>query len=65
MSTMLFLQKLESNIEELACDQNGNHVIQKCIEVVEPQDLQFILDTFRNKVRQISNIICHLLSSVF
>ena len=31
-------------------DQNGNHVIQKCIEVVDPLQLQFILDAFKDKV---------------
>ena len=49
-SQLIWLQKLESNIEEFVKDQNGNHVIQKCIEVVEPLELQFILDAFKNKV---------------
>ena len=48
--TRVYIQKLESNIEEFVKDQNGNHVIQKCIEVVDPQELQFILIAFSSKV---------------
>lgn len=29
-------------------DQNGNHVVQKVIERVEPHKLQFIIDAFVN-----------------
>ena len=32
-------------------DQNGNHVVQKCIETVDPTCLQFIIDSFRGQVR--------------
>ncbi len=32
-------------------DQNGNHVVQKCIECVQPQALQFIIDAFQGQVR--------------
>jgi pumilio RNA-binding family len=31
-------------------DQNGNHVIQKCIERVPPQLIQFIIDSFIGQV---------------
>uniref|UniRef100_A0A3B4BRR4 PUM-HD domain-containing protein n=1 Tax=Pygocentrus nattereri TaxID=42514 RepID=A0A3B4BRR4_PYGNA len=31
-------------------DQNGNHVVQKCIECVQPQALQFIIDAFQGQV---------------
>jgi pumilio RNA-binding family len=31
-------------------DQNGNHVVQKCIETVEPSCLQFIIEAFRGQV---------------
>uniref|UniRef100_A0A3Q0S1X0 Pumilio RNA binding family member 2 n=1 Tax=Amphilophus citrinellus TaxID=61819 RepID=A0A3Q0S1X0_AMPCI len=30
--------------------QNGNHVVQKCIECVQPQALQFIIDAFQGQV---------------
>ncbi len=32
-------------------DQNGNHVVQKCIECVDPLHLQFIIDSFQGQVR--------------
>ena len=47
----ILLQKLETCIEDFVKDQNGNHVIQKCIEVVDPKHCQFILDAFKGKVR--------------
>ena len=31
-------------------DQNGNHVIQKCIEKVPPHLIQFIVDSFSGQV---------------
>ena len=31
-------------------DHNGNHVIQKCIEVLEAEDKQVILDHYQGKV---------------
>ena len=44
------LQKLEPRIEEFIRDHNGNHVIQKCIEVMEPEDKQVILNRYDKKV---------------
>ena len=35
-------------------DQNGNHVVQKCIETVEATRLQFIIDAFRGQVYNLS-----------
>ena len=35
-------------------DQNGNHVVQKCIETVEASRLQFIIDAFRGQVYNLS-----------
>ena len=34
----------------LHLSQNGNHVVQKCIECVEPTNLQFIIDSFQGQV---------------
>ena len=31
-------------------DQNGNHVVQKCIECVDPSSLQFIIGAFQAQV---------------
>ena len=44
------LQKLEPRIEEFIRDHNGNHVIQKCIEAMEPEDKQVILNRYDKKV---------------
>ena len=44
------LQKLEPRIEEYIKDHNGNHVIQKCIEVMEVEDKQVIISRYDNKV---------------
>ena len=35
-------------------DQNGNHVVQKCIETVEASRLQFIIDSFAGQVFNLS-----------
>jgi len=35
-------------------DQNGNHVVQKCIETVEPSCLQFIIESFKGQVYSLS-----------
>ena len=31
-------------------DQNGNHVVQKCIECVDPSSLQFVIGAFQAQV---------------
>ncbi len=33
-------------------DQNGNHVVQKCIECVDPDKLQFVIESFKGQVRE-------------
>jgi pumilio RNA-binding family len=38
------LQEAGANVLQLIEDQNGNHVIQKCFETIDPQKLQFIVD---------------------
>jgi hypothetical protein len=35
---------LESKVVELIQDLNGNHVIQKCLNKLRPEDAQFIFD---------------------
>ena len=47
------LQKLEPKIEDYIKDHNGNHVIQKCIEVMEPEDKQIVLNRYDSKVSYI------------
>lgn len=40
------LRELEVQVLKCVKDQNGNHVIQKVIERVNPERLQFIIDSF-------------------
>lgn len=40
------LAEMEGQVLKCVKDQNGNHVIQKVIERVEPERLQFIIDAF-------------------
>lgn len=35
-------------------DQNGNHVIQKCIECVPAEKIEFIISAFRGQVATLS-----------
>ena len=44
------VKELEGHILKCVKDQNGNHVVQKCIECVDPQYLQFIIDSFKGNV---------------
>ena len=47
-------QELDGNVLKCVKDQNGNHVVQKCIETVEATRLQFIIDAFRGQVYNLS-----------
>jgi len=42
----LIVSELKGNVLQCIKDQNGNHVIQKCIEMVPPDQIQFIIDGF-------------------
>jgi pumilio RNA-binding family len=44
------VHELEGNIMKCVKDQNGNHVIQKCIEKVPPHLIQSIVETFYGQV---------------
>ena len=50
-SLQLIIAELEGNVLKCVKDQNGNHVVQKCIECVDPLHLQFIIDSFQGQVR--------------
>lgn len=43
---MEILKEMEGHVLKCVKDQNGNHVVQKVIERVEPARLQFIIDAF-------------------
>ena len=45
------MKELDGHVLKCVKDQNGNHVVQKCIECVEPTFLQFIIDAFKGQVR--------------
>ena len=46
--------ELDSHIMRCVRDQNGNHVIQKCIECVPEDAIQFIVSTFYDQVVTLS-----------
>ncbi len=47
----IIISELEGNVLKCVKDQNGNHVVQKCIECVNPTCLQFIINAFKGQVR--------------
>ena len=47
----LIIAELEGCVIKCVKDQNGNHVVQKCIETVDPSCLQFIIDSFQGQVK--------------
>lgn len=42
--------ELEGNVMRCVRDQNGNHVIQKCIECIPQDRIQFIISAFFGQV---------------
>eukprot|EP00339_Tiarina_fusa_P022322 CAMPEP_0117063720 /NCGR_PEP_ID=MMETSP0472-20121206/44478_1 /TAXON_ID=693140 ORGANISM="Tiarina fusus, Strain LIS" /NCGR_SAMPLE_ID=MMETSP0472 /ASSEMBLY_ACC=CAM_ASM_000603 /LENGTH=660 /DNA_ID=CAMNT_0004783527 /DNA_START=476 /DNA_END=2459 /DNA_ORIENTATION=+ len=44
------VHEIEGNVLKCVKDQNGNHVIQKCIEKVPSDIIQFIVDSFAGQV---------------
>ena len=47
------VKELDGHLIKCVKDQNGNHVVQKCIECVPPNNLQFIIDAFKGQVIRI------------
>ncbi|KAK7473884.1 hypothetical protein BaRGS_00034873 [Batillaria attramentaria] len=52
--TVEIVKELDGHVLKCVKDQNGNHVVQKCIECVEPKYLQFIIDAFKGQVFSLS-----------
>ena len=55
ISEFFFLQKelvreLDGYVLKCVKDQNGNHVVQKCIECVDPSYLHFVISAFKGQV---------------
>lgn len=48
------VKELDGHIMRCVRDQNGNHVIQKCIECVPEDAIQFIVSTFYDQVVTLS-----------
>ena len=48
------VRELDGNIMRCVRDQNGNHVIQKCIESIPTNKIGFILSAFRGQVANLS-----------
>ena len=48
------VEELDGNIMRCVRDQNGNHVIQKCIECVPEDAIDFIVSTFFDQVVTLS-----------
>lgn len=46
--------ELDGSIMRCVRDQNGNHVIQKCIECIPPERIHFIISAFYGHVVELS-----------
>lgn len=44
------VKELDGHVQKCVKDQNGNHVVQKCIECVDSTHVQFIIDAFKGQV---------------
>ena len=56
------MNELDSHVLKCVKDQNGNHVVQKCIECVDPKHLHFIIDAFKG---QVWNSLCAEINIMF
>lgn len=48
------MHELDGHVMKCVLDQNGNHVIQKCIECVPTEKIGFIISAFRGQVATLS-----------
>ena len=48
------VRELDGNVMRCVRDQNGNHVIQKCIESIPTKKIGFIISAFRGQVAILS-----------
>ena len=62
------VHELDGNVMRCVRDQNGNHVIQKCIESIPTKNIDFIIFAFRGEIVILSmhpygcRVISHSLS---
>lgn len=48
------VKELDGHVTRCVRDQNGNHVIQKCIESIPSDRVHFIISSFRGQVATLS-----------
>lgn len=48
------MRELDGHVMRCVHDQNGNHVIQKCIESVPTEKIEFIISAFQGQVATLS-----------
>lgn len=48
------MHELDGHVMKCVRDQNGNHVIQKCIECVPTEKIGFIISAFQGQVATLS-----------
>lgn len=48
------VRELDGHVMRCVRDQNGNHVIQKCIESIPTEKIGFIISAFRSQVATLS-----------
>jgi pumilio RNA-binding family len=48
------VHELDGHVMICVRDQNGNHVIQKCIECVPAEKIGFVISAFRGQVAMLS-----------
>lgn len=51
---MQLARELEGHVLKCVHDQNGNHVIQKCVECIPADNIEFIISSFRGQVANLS-----------
>uniref|UniRef100_A0A453CMW5 PUM-HD domain-containing protein n=1 Tax=Aegilops tauschii subsp. strangulata TaxID=200361 RepID=A0A453CMW5_AEGTS len=58
--------ELDSNLFKCICDQHANHAIQKCMECVQPQYIQFIYRRLCGKAKMLSThpYGCHVVQKM-
>lgn len=50
VTQITIVHELEGSVIKCVKDQNGNHVVQKCVECVPAEHLDFIIDAFKDNV---------------
>lgn len=51
---MKLVRELDGHVLRCVRDQNGNHVIQKCIESIPMEKIKFVISSFRGQVAALS-----------